>query len=591
MPVQDPYASIAKPLSDDPYASIAKPLTDDPYATIAKPQNAPAPEPATLATSSLAARAGKGALNLGSNLLQGLGESGISLMSTGDDWARKHLPAFFTNSKMGFGPPADLAHVKAIATPDNTTQAIGKGVGDAAQFMIPGGAEEKVVSMAPKLLRPVAKIATSALSAGAVNKVQGGDFGTGALAGGGGEVIGQGLKAMAPTLAETALKIPKAMRAFGKTPGAALLDETSGIRPETIAASARDRLGQLNPQLEAAADAASTRPNAARGLLTSGTEQIPLPNAPDVTGRLSEPIRLTQADRPGRPQLQAPSISTPMAPGHQMEFPERLASGDTGIRQTDFGTHPGMGQAQYIGEIPGTRGGAGQSNGVLLRPPSTAGGPVPSMLPNRIASLGPARSVIGNEMGNAANQNAEGLHNQLGKMQEFLGKRFGTGEGIPANVTPRELLDLKRGFNEEHLRWNPEMHDRALSTGRRAYGALDSELDRTVPEAAGLNQRISSLIPIAQRAESVSRDAPVLQRAAGRVGAHTGALTMGLGGAYAGRREGGTPGMIAGGLTGLIAPELIASPEGQVALARMLYKSNGLRPLVGAGLQADRGNK
>jgi hypothetical protein len=49
--------------------------------------------------------------------------------------------------------------------------------------------------------------------------------------------------------------------------------------------------------------------------------------------------------------------------------------------------------------------------------------------------------------------------------------------------------------------------------------------------------------------------------------------------------------MIAGGLTGLIAPELIASPEGQVALARMLYKSNGLRPLVGAGLQADRGNK
>ena len=482
MPEQDPYASIAKPLDDDPYAAIAKAPTATP----------PAAQP------SLLQRVG----GFGKDVAKGLGESAVSLMSTGDHAVRKipGIGEWLTTPITGTPADQAIAHTDQLAKPANTTQTVSKGIGDAAQFLIPGGAEEKAASMLPAVARPLGKIALSALSAGGVNKAQGGEFGTGALAGAGGQVIGQGLKAIAPTLAETALKIPKAMRAFGKTPGAALLDETSGIRPETIAASARDRLGQLNPQLEAAADAASTRPNAARG-------------------------------------------------------------------------------------------GAGQSNGVLLRPPSTAGGPVPSMLPNRIASLGPARSVIGNEMGNAANQNAEGLHNQLGRMQEFLGNRFGTGEEIPANVTPRDLLDLKRGFNEEHLRWNPEMHDRALSTGRRAYGALDSELDRTVPEAAGLNQRISSLIPIAQRAESVSRDAPVLQRAAGRVGAHTGALTMGLGGAYAGRREGGTPGMIAGGLTGLIAPELIASPEGQVALARMLYKSNGLRPLVGAGLQADRGNK
>ena len=59
---------------------------------------------------------------------------------------------------------------------------------------------------------------------------------------------------------------------------------------------------------------------------------------------------------------------------------------------------------------------------------------------------------------------------------------------------------------------------------------------------------------------------------------------MGIGVALEGRREGGTEGMIAGGLTGLIAPELIASPEGQIALARTLYKANGLTPLVGAGL-------
>ena len=191
-------------------------------------------------------------------------------------------------------------------------------------------------------------------------------------------------------------------------------------------------------------------------------------------------------------------------------------------------------------------------------------------------------------MTNAERQNAAGLHGQLGKMQEFLGNRFGTNEPIPAQVTPRELLDLKRGLSEEHLRWNPETHDRALSIGRQAYGALDSELDRTVPEAAGLNQRISSLIPVAQRAESVSRNAPTLQRGLQRFGAHTGALTLGAAGAYEGRREGGLPGAIAGGLTGVLAPELIASPEGQIALARTLYKANGLRPLVGGALQATR---
>lgn len=548
----------------------------------AAPSNTPASAPP-----STLSRVGKGALNLGSNVLQGLGESGISLMSTGDEFARKHLPAFLTNSNLGFGPPANLEHVHALAHPDNTTQAVGKGLGDAAQFMIPGGAEEKAVAMAPKALRPIAKIGASALSAGAVNKAQGGDFKTGAAAGGVGAGIGAGLEAAAPSIAETALKIPKAMRAFGKTPGKAALEETSGIRPETVAASAQSRMGQLTPQLEAAADAASQRPNAARGLLTSGTEQIPLPNAPDVRGRLSKPVIL-QSNRAMPREFPGYGVNPPASP----RFTDGIPGEGNEIPPEGAGQIPerfnGMRAHEYVGEVPGTRGGAGQPQGVLLRPPSTAGSPPPLTLPNRSASLGPARSIIGTEMGSAANQNAEGLHNQLGKMQDFLGTRFGTGEQIPANVTPRELLDLKRGFNEEHLRWNPEMHDRALSTGRRAYGALDSELDRTVPEAAGLNQRISSLIPVARRAESISREAPVTQRVAGRLGAHTGALALGGIGAAEGRREGGTPGMIAGGLAGLVAPELVASPEGQMALARTLYKSGSLRPLVAGALQADR---
>jgi hypothetical protein len=350
--------------------------------------------------------------------------------------------------------------------PVNTAQSIGKGVEQAGEFMIPGGAEDKLAMKAPELLRPAARIGLSALSSGAINKAQGGSFEAGMGAGALGSGIGQGLKAAAPVVAETALGIPKAARAFGKTPGAAILNETRGIRPETIAESAQGRLGELNPELE----------NAAAN-----------------------------------------------APGH--------------------------------------------------------------------ASLRPAHGVIQSAMDKAASQNAEGLHSQLGKQQDFLSRDFKTGQLIPPDVSPSKLLDLKRGFNEEHLRWNPEMHDRALSTGRQAYGALDQELDRTVPQAAALNQRISSLIPVAQRAESVSRNAPTLQRGLQRFGAHTGALTLGAAGAYEGRREGGLPGAIAGGLTGVLAPELVASPEGQMAIARSLNRARALRPAVGAALQLNRGGQ
>ena len=565
----------------NPYAAIALKDEENPYAKIAitPAQNAGAggaPTKPSLIT----------------DLVKGIGESAVSLMSTGDNAVRKIPGIGEWLTTPATGAPADkaIAHTHELATPANTTQAVGKGIGDAAQFLIPGGAEEKAAMMLPEIARPAARIGLSALSSGAVNKAQGGSFGTGAAAGGIGAGIGAGLKAAAPKVAETALGIPKAARAFGKTPGAAILNETRGIRPETIADSAKESMGKITPQLEHAADVASVRPNPTRGLLTSGTQEIPLGSAPNVRGRLSKPITL-QSNRPMPREFPGYGVNAPPTPrisegvpGEAGEIPTaEQMSGQIPRKFNGFGPH------EYQGEIPGSRGGIGQPNGVLLRPPSTSGSPIPSIIPNRSASLGPARSIIGDAMNQAERQNAEGLHSQLGNMQQFLGKRFGTNEPIPANVTPRELLDLKRGLSEEHLRWNPETHNRALSTGRSAYHALDQELDRTVPEAAGLNQRLSSLIPVAQRGESVSRNAPTLQRAIGRFGAHTGALTLGGVGAVEGHREAGVPGAIAGGLTGVLAPELISSPEGQMAIARTLNKARNLRPVVGGALQLTRG--
>lgn len=346
--------------------------------------------------------------------------------------------------------------------PANTSQVIGKGLEQVGEFLVPGGVEEegaaKLASLAPKLGKyaaPLAKVFTSGVSSGLVNKAQGGDFGAGAALGAGGTVVGQGLRAAAPIVAESALGIPKVARAFGRTPGKAILEETKGIRPATVERTAKESLDRLNPELDA----------------------------------------------------------------------------------------------------------------VYAASPNTA-------------SLKPAREFLEKKMDDAVAQNAEGLHGQFNRMANTLRENFATKQRIPEDVAPSDLLNLKRGFGKEHASWNPEVHNDVLSAGRRTYGLLDKAGDAAVPEGAPLNQRISSLIPVARRAESVGRNAPTLQRAFGRFGAHTGALTLGAMGGAEGYREGGVPGAIAGGITGVIAPELIASPEGQMLLARQLNSVKGLRPLA-----------
>lgn len=336
--------------------------------------------------------------------------------------------------------------------PKNTAQAVGKGIEQAGEFLVPGGAEEmgaeKLASLAPRLGKaaaPLAKVFTAGVGSGLVNKAQGGNFATGAVAGSVGSGIGQGLRAVAPAVAESALNIRKMDRAY-KQPGAigkAILEETKGFGPSTIAESAQGKLDQLNPQLEAAAAKATT-----------------------------------PAD------LQGPR--------------DELAK--AAFKATKQGERTTVGQLQ----------------------------PMVTHLTEDIA-----------------------------------------GNPLPATLPATDLLDLKRGFGNEFIhRWNPETMTGVKGTAGRTYHAMGQEFNRVVPEGAELNSRISNLIPVAKRAESLELNAPTGQRVLQRFGAHTGALAGGLFGANEGYREHGLPGAIAGGLVGTVAPEMIASPTGQMVLAR-----------------------
>jgi hypothetical protein len=132
----------------------------------------------------------------------------------------------------------------------------------------------------------------------------------------------------------------------------------------------------------------------------------------------------------------------------QGEFPGRLASADTGIRQTEFGDHPGMGQAQYMGEIPGERGGPGQFNGVWRKqPPPMSNSTVP-------------------------------------------GKPY---------YTPNDVFSLKRSIAKQ-ARWNSQEPIGLNDVRQEQVGRLGGMLTDVIPEAKPQNQIFQGSLRLANRA-------------------------------------------------------------------------------------------
>ena len=274
--------------------------------------------------------------------------------------------------------------------------------------------------------------------------------------------IGRGSKKAAATAAEMSVGNRAIDRGFDKTPRKFIVEETRGIRPATVAASARQKLAQLNPQLEATYAAH------------------------------------TDAD-------------ASLAPARNIV--------DDRILQAQEGN------STYV-------------------PPVGRG---------RVPELGQMRKQLTNPGPNykGATEYPPGANTPIAIDERGV---FPTGKPagkvISENQTPTDLLRMKREFGKDFTKWNPLHPSGDMPTARATYGALDSELDRTVPEGADLNQRISSGISAAQRAEEKSLQAGLGQNLMHRVGAHTGAMTMGA---------------------GVIPAEVLALPATKMAGARALY--------------------
>lgn len=200
------------------------------------------------------------------NFAKGAAKGAIHTMSSADNLASK-IPGVgnFLTTPLGQAATPEnsqraMQTAQAMAVPHNTAQSIGRGVEQAGEFLIPGAAEEKGAAFAAsklpmlgKYAAPVAKLGAQALGAGTVNTAQGGSFAGGAAAGAAGGLFGMGLKAAAPSIAEGAMGIRGADRAYGRTPGEAILNETTGFGPGKIAKQASKKVGLFSNELDDAA--------------------------------------------------------------------------------------------------------------------------------------------------------------------------------------------------------------------------------------------------------------------------------------------------------------------------------------------------
>ncbi len=523
------------------------------------------------------------------------GARGVSNTASNIDQAVSRIPGvgkFLTTPIFGNKTSQQsILQEKQFAQPQNTMQSIGRGLEQAGEFLLPMGAEEKagtwLASRAPsmaKFVAPAGRVAAQTATSGLLNKAQGGSFLGGAAAGAGGSLLGEAGHAIAPSIAESALGIRKADRGFGKTPGQSILSETRGIRPQTVASSAQERIDQLTPELEEAVNRVSARPApAVRGLLQPPQESILLSRERVPRGTRGG-LFPAQANQEWHLGQTGETVPGEYGYGNPLPKPQFLSGSEHPELSGSYAPPKGILNSRDL------RGGKPPVDefGRIAYPPPVAPMEAPRTLPNATASLAPARSILSRAINTATERNAAKEVGQLTPLDQFLNTRFNTGEKIPEMVTPRELLNLKRGFGGEFTSWNPETLPGVSGTARNAYHALDQELDRTVPEAAGLNQRISSLIPVAKRAESTSREAGAAQRIAHRVAAHTGAATLGGVGAAEGYRHNGILGAVSGGLLGIAAPELLISPPAQMATARVLASPVTARAARGALAQAAR---
>jgi hypothetical protein len=226
-------------------------------------------------------------------------------------------------------PPSGQKALDAMTYTNSPMQKLGYVGEQVGEFMLPGAQAEKVGAKAATLLpkvakyaAPAAKIATEAGISGLQNKMQGGDFSTGAAFGGGGKIVGEGVSAVAPKIAEAAAapgkrllkSLPEGVQNIGRT----ILDYSKGYKPETIAGELGEKIAQHSTDLDAATQAAKQSGNRvalgpARKIAGDEAAEAIAKNSPSYMRDVTQVNRqLTRQAIPGNGSIPLPSSVDPV---------------------------------------------------------------------------------------------------------------------------------------------------------------------------------------------------------------------------------------------------------------------------------------
>ncbi|MFC5861098.1 hypothetical protein ACFPT7_02205 [Acidicapsa dinghuensis] len=203
-------------------------------------------------------------------------------------------------------------------------------------------------------------------------------------------------------------------------------------------------------------------------------------------------------------------------------------------------------------------------------------------------NFGPARQVASDAMQEQALRNAIPQIDRMNPLAEQIRTQGEPRDGWPIGVQPPrpagrpippwvetpEALNLREGvgnYSADKPWTGKASADPLRGMVRGMYGSMSDSIHSAVPEIAPIDATMHDLIPVAQRASEVDLNANTLQRTFGRFARPTGALVGTVSGAAAGHAAGGGMGALLGGFSGLIAPEVLASPTFQMAIARTIY--------------------
>lgn len=189
---------------------------------------------------------------------------------------------------------------------------------------------------------------------------------------------------------------------------------------------------------------------------------------------------------------------------------------------------------------------------------------VPPMSEQRLADLEALRLKLGLEHPQPAVPGTPpqptGLVNAYGQPIMTTGT-----PGTPAvqprtTLNPEELNQVKQQIHDEITKWGPTQQKDINTVEKQLYGAVDRQLDQMAPGHDAVNQKLSGLTRIKERAMMTMGQGGFVQSAMHRGTVHTGAMA----GTILGAERGGAP----GGIATYLAQEYLGRPETKMGLAR-----------------------